>query len=65
MKRFSLPAAAAAALVSAPLVVAAQDASSAGAHSKARLVSGWAEGDGQRVAGLKIRLEPGWKTYWP
>ena len=34
--------------------------------SKARLVSGTVGGadDGELLAGVQIRLEPGWKTYW-
>jgi DsbC/DsbD-like thiol-disulfide interchange protein len=35
-------------------------------YSKARLVSGTVEEDGKTkpLAGLQIRLSPGWKTYW-
>ena len=34
--------------------------------SKARLVSGTVGGadNGALLAGVQIRLEPGWKTYW-
>ena len=28
------------------------------------IVPGWREADGRHVAGLSIRLAPGWKTYW-
>ncbi|CTQ48497.1 protein-disulfide reductase DsbD domain-containing protein [Jannaschia donghaensis] len=28
------------------------------------VVPGWRRADGTHVAGLKIRLAPGWKTYW-
>lgn len=28
------------------------------------LLPGWREADGTHVAGLRIRLAPGWKTYW-
>ncbi|MGB3407335.1 MAG: protein-disulfide reductase DsbD domain-containing protein [Jannaschia sp.] len=28
------------------------------------VISGWERADGARVAGLRFRLEPGWKTYW-
>lgn len=28
------------------------------------LHGGWAETDGTRFAGLRMELEPGWKTYW-
>jgi DsbC/DsbD-like thiol-disulfide interchange protein len=33
-------------------------------RSQARLLAGWAEPDGARVAGLAVELDPGWKTYW-
>jgi DsbC/DsbD-like thiol-disulfide interchange protein len=35
-------------------------------YSKVRLVSGSVSGmsDSQMIAGVQIRLEPGWKTYW-
>ncbi|HKA65814.1 MAG TPA: protein-disulfide reductase DsbD domain-containing protein [Methyloceanibacter sp.] len=35
-------------------------------YSKVRLVSGSVAGmsDNQLIAGIQIRLEPGWKTYW-
>lgn len=29
-----------------------------------KLHAGWAEPDGRRIAGLRMDLEPGWKTYW-
>jgi len=29
-----------------------------------RLLAGWAEPDGRRVAGLSLTMAPGWKTYW-
>ena len=49
-----------------PQLVLAEEAS---AWSKARgaairLVPGAAAKDGSRAAGLEIRLDPGWKTYW-
>ena len=28
------------------------------------LHSGWSEPDGRRIAGVRVALEPGWKTYW-
>jgi len=28
------------------------------------VLPGWREGDGRHMAGLRIRLAPGWKTYW-
>ncbi len=47
---------------------ASQDASAwvASADSKARLVSGMAEVDGKPtlMAGVQLRMAPGWKTYW-
>ncbi|MEM7543913.1 MAG: protein-disulfide reductase DsbD domain-containing protein [Pseudomonadota bacterium] len=48
--------------------VAAQ--STLGAHSSNQgpasltLHGGWLEPDGVRMAGLRMELEPGWKTYW-
>lgn len=32
--------------------------------AEARLIAGWTEPDGKRVAGLRIELADGWKTYW-
>ncbi|MEL7465866.1 MAG: protein-disulfide reductase DsbD domain-containing protein [Pseudomonadota bacterium] len=32
--------------------------------AEVRLHSGWAEPDGRRIVGLRVDLEPGWKTYW-
>ena len=32
--------------------------------AQARLLQGWAEPDGQRIAALEITLAPGWHTYW-
>ena len=28
------------------------------------IIPGWRDGEGRHVAGLSIRLAPGWKTYW-
>jgi len=33
-------------------------------RSALQLLPGWATGDGGRMAGLTIRLDDGWKTYW-
>ncbi|TKW66471.1 MAG: hypothetical protein DI616_10985 [Paracoccus denitrificans] len=30
----------------------------------ARILPGWADPDGNRIAALELVLEPGWKTYW-
>ena len=30
----------------------------------ARLLPGWQEADGSRMAGISLTLAPGWKTYW-
>lgn len=30
----------------------------------ARLLPGWQDAEGNRIAALDLRLEPGWKTYW-
>ncbi len=32
--------------------------------AEARLVAGWEEAAGRRLAGLVVDLAPGWKTYW-
>ena len=29
-----------------------------------RVLPGWTEADGTRMAGLELTLKPGWKTYW-
>lgn len=44
-----------------PSGLAAQEAPG---RATARLLPGWAEADGARVAGLSVALAPGWKTYW-
>ncbi len=31
---------------------------------RARIIQGWDLPDGRHVAGLELRLAPGWKTYW-
>lgn len=28
------------------------------------IIPGWREADGRHIAGLKVTLAPGWKTYW-
>jgi len=33
-------------------------------YSKVRLVGGAVDGHGATLAGVQIRLDPGWKTYW-
>lgn len=32
--------------------------------AEARLIAGWEEPDGRRIAALSVTLDPGWKTYW-
>ncbi|WP_265502109.1 protein-disulfide reductase DsbD domain-containing protein [Paracoccus beibuensis] len=32
--------------------------------TSARLLPGWTDKTGNRIAALELRLEPGWKTYW-
>ncbi|MGN7868815.1 protein-disulfide reductase DsbD domain-containing protein [Paracoccus sp. 22332] len=29
-----------------------------------RILPGWTQSDGSRIAAIEFRLEPGWKTYW-
>lgn len=31
---------------------------------QATLLPGWERSDGTRIAGVRLSLEPGWKTYW-
>jgi len=35
-----------------------------GAVEGVSLIPGWQQADGSRVAGVEIRLAPGWHTYW-
>lgn len=35
-----------------------------GSPAQGEILSGWREGSGDHIAGLSIRLAPGWKTYW-
>lgn len=35
-----------------------------GHRAEADLLPGWEQEDGARLAGLRISLAPGWKTYW-
>ena len=43
----------------------AQGASASGVHARARLIAGSSgAGDQARLAGVEIRLDPGFKTYW-
>jgi DsbC/DsbD-like thiol-disulfide interchange protein len=46
------------------LILSAPAAWAEAPRAEARLVAGWPEADGVRVAGLSITLAPGWKTYW-
>ncbi len=48
----------------APTGALAQQAQAPVARAETALVAGWAAPGGARVAGLSIRLAPGWKTYW-
>lgn len=63
------PGAVAAGSLSVPLVTTAEPAASlwsAGLHSGARLLDGGAgpDADRTRLAGIEIRLDPHYKTYW-
>jgi DsbC/DsbD-like thiol-disulfide interchange protein len=53
-------------LAGAHAAFAAESAWVKDSYSKARLVGGVSEQDGktERLAGVQIRLAPGWKTYW-
>jgi DsbC/DsbD-like thiol-disulfide interchange protein len=48
----------------AALSLAAAQAAAEPPRAEAGLLLGWATQDGGRVAGLWIRMAPGWKTYW-
>lgn len=51
--------------LAATLPVQAQsDARTAGDVVEVELLEGWRRADGSHMAGLLIRLAPGWKTYW-
>src|SRR3954465_3279158 len=55
------------ALLVLPCATAQADDASAGADAlggKMRLVLGNKDPSGRRIAGVEIKLEPGWKTYW-
>ena len=32
--------------------------------TSARMLPGWTDADGNRVAAIELQLQPGWKTYW-
>ena len=49
------------ALSLSPVAGSAADPS---AMAEVTLLPGWRTAEGVHVAGLRIRLEPGWKTYW-
>jgi len=34
------------------------------AHATLRMLDGWTTAAGKRIVGMKITLDPGWKTYW-
>ena len=44
------------------LPAAAQDA--VGTPLQGDLLTGWQQSDGRRVAAIRLRMAPGWKTYW-
>ncbi|MDJ0637401.1 MAG: protein-disulfide reductase DsbD family protein [Paracoccaceae bacterium] len=43
---------------------AAASAQSFSGAATGEILSGWRESDGRHIAGLSVRLAPGWKTYW-
>jgi DsbC/DsbD-like thiol-disulfide interchange protein len=57
------PLAAAAALLLAPLPALAQ-LRSADEVVEVSLIEGWRTAEGRHMAGIRIALAPGWKTYW-
>lgn len=65
LKRLALSACATLALISAPFVAPATAvAQSFDMVVAADILPGWRSRDGSHMAGLEIRLNPGWKTYW-
>ncbi|MFG6500735.1 protein-disulfide reductase DsbD domain-containing protein [Sulfitobacter sp. 1A13191] len=44
------------------LPATAQDA--VGTPLRGDLLTGWQQSDGRRVAAIRLRMAPGWKTYW-
>jgi len=63
MKRFLIAGLAALALTSGPGLSARADSAPAGVVS-AEILPGWQTEAGTYMAGLHLRLAPGWKTYW-
>lgn len=59
MKKSRIISAALAALVSVPAAAQVPDD-----VARMGIVEGWRDSEGRHVAGLSIRLAPGWKTYW-
>lgn len=55
-----------AALLMAPLTALAQDPQTdlPPGLTQARLLPGWTDEQGHRIAALELVLQPGWKTYW-
>lgn len=69
MRRFFVPGPATGLVVlalSAPVFAdpPAVSAPRSAANAEVALIDGWAEADGSRVAGVEIRIDPGWHTYW-
>ncbi|MEM6596044.1 MAG: protein-disulfide reductase DsbD domain-containing protein [Pseudomonadota bacterium] len=65
LRRLSLFAATALSLLSGPMSPAqAQELDSIDSVIKVAFLQGWRHTDGSHVAGLKVELAPGWKTYW-
>jgi DsbC/DsbD-like thiol-disulfide interchange protein len=65
MTRRLIPMFAAATLWLAPMPVAAQfDGRSLEGVVEVSLLEGWRMAEGRHMAGLRIALAPGWKTYW-
>ena len=59
LTRIALPPAT---LLMAALPLAAQELPTG--LASARILPGWTQADGSRIAAIELVLEPGWKTYW-
>lgn len=61
MRKFAIPFLTAACVSTALVAPASADATGL---VSVDVVDGWTEPDGTRVAGIRIRVAEGWKTYW-
>ena len=50
--------------LTALILMLAGPATAGGDPASGSILTGWRQDGGQHVAGLSVRLAPGWKTYW-